>query len=101
MVALRFESFGEISEVLRTTTIESPKPRTGEALVRVAAAAINPSYVKNVLGQMRGTSLPEPQGAISRAWSSRRRAQNCQSAAKYGAVAETWGLSATTLMPSL
>jgi NADPH:quinone reductase len=62
MVALRFESFGKIPEVLRTTAIELPKPRTGEVLVRVAAAAINPSDAKNILGQMRGTSLPRTPG---------------------------------------
>jgi NADPH:quinone reductase len=62
MVALRFERFGNISEVLRPTTIESPKPRTGEVLVRVSAAAINPSDAKNILGQMRGTILPRTPG---------------------------------------
>jgi NADPH2:quinone reductase len=62
MIALRFENFGSIPEVLKTTTIESPKPRHGEVLVRVVAAALNPSDAKNVLGQMHGTSLPRTPG---------------------------------------
>jgi NADPH:quinone reductase-like Zn-dependent oxidoreductase len=62
MIALRFESFGSIPDVLKATAIDAPKPRRGEVLVRVAAAAINPSDAKNVLGLMRGTSLPRTPG---------------------------------------
>jgi NADPH:quinone reductase len=62
MVALRFERFGKVADVLKTTTIELAKARRGEVLVRVAAAAINPSDTKNILGQMHGTSLPRTPG---------------------------------------
>jgi NADPH:quinone reductase-like Zn-dependent oxidoreductase len=39
-----------------------PAPRQGEVLVKVQAAAINPSDVKNVLGKMSQTTLPRTPG---------------------------------------
>ena len=41
-----------------------PIPQAGEVLVRVMAAAINPSDVKNVLGKMSQTKPPRVLGAI-------------------------------------
>ena len=42
MKALRFSKFG-LPSVLRIEEIPRPEPREGEALVKVKAAAINPS----------------------------------------------------------
>ena len=61
MKALRFSKFGPPS-VLRIEEIPRPEPRVGEALVRVKAAAINPSDVKNVAGRFSGTTLPRTPG---------------------------------------
>ena len=61
MKALRFSKFGPPS-VLAVEEIPTPEPRDGEALVRVKAAAINPSDVKNVAGRFSGTTLPRTPG---------------------------------------
>jgi NADPH2:quinone reductase len=59
--ALRFSKFGPPS-VLAIEEIPRPEPREGEALVKVKAAAINPSDVKNVGGLFSGTTLPRTPG---------------------------------------
>ena len=61
MKALRFNRFGPPS-VLTIEEVPTPAPREGEALVRVKAAAINPSDVKNVSGHFEGTTLPRTPG---------------------------------------
>jgi NADPH:quinone reductase-like Zn-dependent oxidoreductase len=61
MKALRFTKFG-LPSVLRIEEIPRPEPRDGEALVKVKAAAINPSDVKNVEGRFSGTTLPRTPG---------------------------------------
>ena len=61
MRAIRFEAFGDPS-VLKVA--EAPTPASDEraALVRVMAASINPSDVKNVAGAMKQTTLPRIPG---------------------------------------
>jgi NADPH:quinone reductase len=61
MKALRFSTFGEPS-VLSIQDVPMPEPGAGEALIRVAAAAINPSDVKNVAGRFKQTTLPRTPG---------------------------------------
>lgn len=61
MKALRFEKTGSL-DGLRYVDVEQPRPGPGEALVRIHAAAINPSDAKNVLGKMRQTTLPRIPG---------------------------------------
>jgi len=61
MKALRFSKFGPPS-VLAIEEVPRPELRDGEALVRVEAAAINPSDVKNVAGLFSGTTLPRTPG---------------------------------------
>lgn len=61
MRALRFSGFGPPS-VLRIEDVGIPVPGEGEALVRVKAAAINPSDFKNVSGHFRDTTLPRTPG---------------------------------------
>ena len=61
MKALRFRKFGPPS-LLRIEEIPRPEPRVGEAVVRVKAAAINPSDVKNVAGLFSATTLPRTPG---------------------------------------
>lgn len=61
MKALRFNQTGSLSE-LRVTGVARPVPRHGEVLVKVQAAAINPSDVKNVLGKMSQTTFPRTPG---------------------------------------
>jgi NADPH:quinone reductase len=61
MKALRFSEFGTHS-VLRIEELPIPKPGEGEALVRVKAAAINPSDIGNVAGRFKNTTLPRAPG---------------------------------------
>jgi NADPH:quinone reductase len=61
MRALRFAEFGPPS-VLRIEEAAIPEPREGEALVRVQAAAINPSDIADVAGRFKNTTLPRTPG---------------------------------------
>ena len=61
MKALRFEKTGSLGE-LKVVEVPMPAPGAGEVLVKVKAAAINPSDVKNVLGKMHETSVPRTPG---------------------------------------
>lgn len=61
MKALRFGKFGPPS-VLAIAEILRPEPRSGEALVQVKAAAINPSDVATIAGRFEGTILPRTPG---------------------------------------
>jgi NADPH2:quinone reductase len=61
MKALRFNQTGSLSE-LSVTSMAQPVPRHGEVLVKVQAAAINPSDVKNVMGKMSQTTCPRTPG---------------------------------------
>src|SRR5688572_16267057 len=60
MKALYFEGYGPPS-VLRISERRMPEPRSGEVLVRIDAAAINPSDVKIVAGAFQ-TQLPRIPG---------------------------------------
>lgn len=60
MKALRFHQYGSPS-VLAVEDLEMPQPRNGESLVRIHAAAINPSDVKNVAGAFH-SALPRTPG---------------------------------------
>ncbi len=64
MRALRFGRFGDVS-VLQIKEVPVPIPGPGEVLVKVHAASINPSDVKNVQGKMEGTILPRTPAGIS------------------------------------
>lgn len=59
--ALRFDSFGG-PEVLAMGRVPVASPAAGEALVRVRAASVNPSDVKNVAGRMKQTVPPRTPG---------------------------------------
>ena len=61
MRAIRFAAFGDPSVL---ELVQAPAPAADErtALVRVVAASINPSDVKNVAGAMKETSLPRTPG---------------------------------------
>jgi len=61
MRALRFDVFGAPS-VLHLADVADPVAGDGFAVVRVTAASINPSDVKNVAGAMEGTTLPRTPG---------------------------------------
>ena len=61
MKALRFTEFGPPS-VLRIEEVPIPEPGDGEALVRVKAAAINPSDIGDVAGRFKKTTLPRTPG---------------------------------------
>jgi NADPH:quinone reductase len=61
MRAIRFETFGDPS-VLKLTEAPTPAAHEGTALIRVMAASINPSDVKNVAGAMKQTKLPRIPG---------------------------------------
>lgn len=61
MQAITFSRFGS-PDVLEFAKVPDPVPGHGEALVRVEAASINPSDVKNVAGAMSQTTLPRIPG---------------------------------------
>ncbi|MDB5404542.1 MAG: alcohol dehydrogenase [Rhodopila sp.] len=61
MKALRFTRHGK-PDVLTIQDITDPAPGEGQALVRIQAASINPSDVKNVQGAMEQTTLPRTPG---------------------------------------
>lgn len=61
MRAVLLRQFGPPDQ-LRVEDVPQPKPSEGEALVKVLAAAINPSDVKNVEGHMAATTLPRIPG---------------------------------------
>jgi NADPH:quinone reductase-like Zn-dependent oxidoreductase len=60
MRAIRFKAFGDPS-VLEVAEVAAPAANERTALVRVVAASINPSDVKNVAGAMKQTTLLRPQ----------------------------------------
>jgi NADPH:quinone reductase len=62
MRALQFRAFGDPASQLALVNLPDPRPRNGWAIVRVHAASVNPSDVKNVAGQMEGTLLPRIPG---------------------------------------
>jgi NADPH:quinone reductase len=62
MRALQFRAFGDPAARLALVDLPDPQPRSGWAVVRVHAASVNPSDVKNVAGQMEGTVLPRIPG---------------------------------------
>lgn len=59
--ALRFATFGG-PEALRLEYLQAKRAGTGEAVVAVRAASINPSDVKNLAGRMRQTVPPRTPG---------------------------------------
>ena len=61
MRALRFNQFGG-PDVLHVADLPDPHATAKEAVIRVKAASVNPSDVKNVAGQMDWTVLPRTPG---------------------------------------
>ena len=61
MRALQFSEFGRVSN-LRLTELPDPKADASTAVVKIAAASITPSDVKNVQGKMEHTTLPRVPG---------------------------------------
>ena len=61
MKALRFDRTGSLDD-LKIVDASKPRAASGEALVQIKAAAINPSDVKNVLGKMHETTVPRIPG---------------------------------------
>jgi NADPH2:quinone reductase len=61
MRPVRFEAFGDPS-ILEVVTAPAPAADERTALVRIMAASINASDVKNVAGAMKQTTLPRSPG---------------------------------------
>lgn len=61
MRAIQIQAFGDIG-ALRVVEVPDPVATADTAVVRVEAASINPSDVKNVQGGMRQTTLPRVPG---------------------------------------
>ncbi len=61
MRGIQFSEYGDPSKL---AMVELPDPRSGPetAIVRIVAASVNPSDVKNVAGHMEGTTLPRVPG---------------------------------------
>jgi len=62
MKALRFSSFADNLENLTIEQLPDPPIQPGEAKIKVVAACINPSDVKNLQGNMSATTLPRTPG---------------------------------------
>jgi len=62
MKALRFNRFGDVEAVLHVEEVPEPVPGPDEVVVKVRAASINPSDVKNVQGRFAQTTLPRTPG---------------------------------------
>jgi NADPH:quinone reductase len=62
MRALQFKAFGDPAAQLALVDLPDPRPPSGWAVVRVRAASVNPSDVKNIAGQIQGTVLPRVPG---------------------------------------
>jgi NADPH:quinone reductase-like Zn-dependent oxidoreductase len=62
MKALRFSAFAEDLRSLSVEELPYPVVRPGEAKIKVMAACINPSDVKNLQGKMSITTLPRTPG---------------------------------------
>jgi hypothetical protein len=97
MHAIRFEAFGDPS-VLQVAEVSAPASDEKTALVRVMAASINPSNVKNVAGAMRQTTLPRIPGRILREWL--RQVQPNGSEPRFGVRAAMLALPAKERMPN-
>jgi NADPH:quinone reductase-like Zn-dependent oxidoreductase len=82
MKALRFSKFGPPS-VLRIEEIPRPEPHDGGALVKVKAAAINPSDVKMSQACFQEQHCHELRAAIFQGWSSLGKNRKAR---KYGAA---------------
>ncbi|MFP3515156.1 zinc-binding alcohol dehydrogenase family protein [Pseudomonas sp. SIMBA_077] len=61
MKALQFTKTGDLA-ALQVVDVPAPTPATGEIVVQVKAAGLNPSDVKNVLGRFAYTTLPRIPG---------------------------------------
>src|SRR6516162_4797336 len=61
MRALRFNQFGDPA-VVHLADLSDPMGSAQEAVIRVEAASVNPSDVKNVAGAMEWTVLPRTPG---------------------------------------
>jgi NADPH:quinone reductase-like Zn-dependent oxidoreductase len=68
MKALKFDKVGALSELKLVETAKPERRQGSDALVRVVAAAINPSDAKNVLGRMSETSAPRIPGRDFAGW---------------------------------
>jgi NADPH:quinone reductase len=82
MRALQFSEFGPVSN-LRLVELPEPKADALNAVVKVVAASITPSDVKNVQGKMEHTTLPRVPG--------RDYAGTVVSGPKEWIGAEVWG----------
>jgi NADPH:quinone reductase-like Zn-dependent oxidoreductase len=60
--ALQFRAFGDPAAKLALVNLPDSQPRRGWAVIRIRAASLNPSDIKNVEGQMEGTVLPRVPG---------------------------------------
>jgi NADPH:quinone reductase-like Zn-dependent oxidoreductase len=61
MRAIQFTEFGDPSK-LRLVTLPDPRRDEATAVIRIKAASVNPSDVKNVAGQMEHAALPRAPG---------------------------------------
>jgi NADPH:quinone reductase-like Zn-dependent oxidoreductase len=61
MKALRFDHTGDLA-ALRVAEVATPRPGPGEILVKIRAAGVNPSDIKNVLGRFPYTTVPRVPG---------------------------------------
>src|SRR5260370_26496510 len=62
MRAAYITAFSKTLENLRVEAVPDPIAARGEATIKIRAASVNPSDVKNIQGKMEGTVLPRIPG---------------------------------------
>jgi NADPH:quinone reductase len=61
MRAIVVRQFGD-PKLLKPEEVRTPTPSANEAVIKILAAGINPSDIKNIQGHMHGTTLPRIPG---------------------------------------
>ena len=95
MKGLFFRETGSLDH-LRVEELPLPVPKAGEVLVKVLAAAVNPSDTKNVLGKMAEVRPPKcPGGTLPAAFVQGTRTGRASRSSALAGISVLEGMAAT------